>query len=230
MREDGGVSEPAVDIRKRIAAEAAAELVEEATRVGLGTGTTVAPLLPALARRGLRRVRYVATSVRTAQLARELGLEVEEFDSIQALDRLDLAIDGADQIDPRWWVIKGGGGAHTREKVVAAAAERLVIIGTEEKLVPELRPPVPLELLRFGLAATLRALAEAEIRTDAPLTPDGGVIADYHGSVEDPAALSARLAGVPGVVEHGLFPPSMVSAVIIGTDGGPRREPMPAGR
>jgi ribose 5-phosphate isomerase A len=222
------VSEPAVDARKRIAAEAAAELVEERTRVGLGTGSTVAPLLPALARRELRGVRYVATSVGTAQRARALGLEVEEFDSSQALDRLDLVIDGADQIDPRWWVVKGGGGAHTREKVVAAAAERFVLIGTEEKLVSELRPPVPLELLRFGLAATLRALALAEIRADAPLTPDGGVIADYHGPVDDPAVLSATLAGMPGVVEHGLFPPSMVSAVIIGTDAGARHVPAPA--
>jgi ribose 5-phosphate isomerase A len=229
MREDAGVSELAVETRKQIAAEAAAELVEEGMRVGLGTGSTVAPLLPALARRRLRDVRYVATSVRTAQLARNLGLQVEEFDSIQALDQLDVAIDGADQIDPRWWAIKGGGGAHTREKVVAAAAERLVLIGTEEKLVPELRPPVPLELLRFGLAATFRALATAEIRANAPPSPDGGVIADYYGPIEDPARLCAMLAAVPGVVGHGLFPPSMVSDVIIGTDGGARREPAPVG-
>lgn len=215
--------------RKRMAAEAAARLVENGARVGLGTGSTVAPLLPALARRALRGVRYVATSVSTAQHARAVGLDVEEFDSIQALDRLDLAIDGADQIDPRWWVVKGGGGAHTREKVVAAAAERFVIIATEEKLVPELRPPVPLELLRFGLAATLRALVFAEIRAGAPLTPDSGVIADYHGPIGDPAVLSAMLSAVPGVVEHGLFPPSMVSAVIVGTDGGARRTPAPAG-
>jgi ribose 5-phosphate isomerase A len=227
MREDAPVFELAVESRKQIAAEAAAELVENDMRVGLGTGSTVAPLLPALARRSLRGVRYVATSVGTAQRARALGLAVEEFDSTQALDRLDLAIDGADQVDPRWWVIKGGGGAHTREKVVAAAAERFVVIGTEEKLVPELHPPVPLELLRFGLAATLRTLELAEIRADAPLTPDGGVIADYRGSVEDPAGLSTMLADVPGVVDHGLFPPSMVTGVIIGTDTGARRERAP---
>jgi ribose 5-phosphate isomerase A len=159
--------------------------------------------------------------VATAHTARALGLAVEEFDAIDALDSLDLAIDGADQIDPRWWVIKGGGGAHTREKVVAAAAARFVVIGTEEKLVDALRPPVPLELLRFGLAATLHALAAAEIRPDTPLSPDSGVIADYHAPFEDPAALSAALHATPGVVDHGLFPSSMVHGVIIGTDGGP---------
>src|SRR3954468_21708415 len=110
-----------VQERKRIAAEAAAELVEDGMRVGLGTGSTVAPLLAALARRGLSGVRCVATSPRTAALARELGLAVEEFDSIDALDRLDLAIDGADQVAPDWWVVKGGGGAHTREKGGAGA-------------------------------------------------------------------------------------------------------------
>jgi ribose 5-phosphate isomerase A len=216
-----GVPELPVDERKRIAAEAAAELVEGGMRVGLGTGSTVAPLLPALARRDLPRVRYVATSVATAQTARALGLAVEEFDAIDALDSLDLAIDGADQIDPGWWVIKGGGGAHTREKVVAAAAARFVVIGTEEKLVPRLGPPVPLELLRFGLAATLRTLGAAEIRRDTPLSPDSGVIADYRAPFDDPAALSDTLHATPGVVDHGLFPPTMVHDVIIGTDAGP---------
>jgi ribose 5-phosphate isomerase A len=223
-----GVPELPVQERKRIAAEAAAQLVEDGMRVGLGTGSTVAPLLPALARRDLRGVRYVATSVATAQTARALGLAVEEFDSIDALDSLDLAIDGADQIDPGWWVIKGGGGAHTREKVVAAAAARFVVIGTEEKLVPALGPPVPLELLRFGLAATLRALGVAEIRADTPLTPDSGVIADYRAPFDDPADLSDLLHAVPGVVDHGLFPPTMVHGVIIGTDGGPEAPPRSA--
>src|SRR4051812_48477810 len=144
-----------VEARKRTAAEAAAEFVEPGMRVGLGTGTTVAYLLPALARRALPRVRYVATSIRTAERAKALGLPVEAFEGASALGRLDLAIDGADQVDDRWWVVKGGGGAHTREKMVAAAAERFVVIVTAEKLVPMLTPPVPLELLAFGLGATL---------------------------------------------------------------------------
>jgi ribose 5-phosphate isomerase A len=204
-----------IEARKRIAAEAGAEFVEPGMRVGLGTGTTVAYLLPALARRALPGVRYVATSIRTAERATALGLAVEAFEGASALERLDLAIDGADQVDDRWWVVKGGGGAHTREKIVAAAADRFVVIVTAEKLVPMVTPPVPLELLAFGLAGTLRTLTEARLRRLASPTPDKGVLADFLGECDDPAALSARLAATPGVVEHGLFPPSLVSTVIV---------------
>jgi ribose 5-phosphate isomerase A len=199
------------DGEKRLAAEAAAELVEDGMRLGLGTGSTVAFLLPAIARRGLD-LRCVATSPATERAASELGLRVEPF---AALDRLDLAIDGADQIAPDGWLVKGGGAAHTREKVVAAAAERFVVIASGEKVVDRIGPPVPLELLRFGLAATLRALGQVELR-DVPPSPDGGVIADWRGEVDDPEALAARLAAVPGVVEHGLFPSSLVAAILVG--------------
>src|SRR5262245_17179683 len=106
------------DDEKRLAAEAAAQLVEQGMKVGLGTGSTVAHLLPALAARGLE-IRCVATSVTTEEQARDLGIAVEDFDS---LGSLDIAIDGADQVDPDRWLVKGGGGAHTREKIVAAAA------------------------------------------------------------------------------------------------------------
>jgi ribose 5-phosphate isomerase A len=197
---------------KRAAAEAAAELVEDGMLVGLGTGSTVAHLLPALARRGLRGIRCVATSVATEAQARELGLPVEPFEQ---LDRLDIAIDGADQVTPDQWLIKGGGGAHTREKIVAAAADRFVVIVSSDKLVDALRPPVPLELFAFGLAATLRALEPATPR-GGPLSPDGGVIADYHGDIADPADLAGRLSTTPGVVDHGLFPPELVSEVVLG--------------
>jgi len=182
--------------------------------VGLGTGTTVAYLLPVLAARRLN-LRCVATSPRTEQAARELGFSLELFD---ALDRLDLTIDGADQIDPAGWLVKGGGAAHTREKVVAAASDRFVVIGSSDKLVEAIAPPVPLELLPFGVRATLRALGPAELR-DVPPSPDGGVIADYLGPVEDPADLADRLAAVPGVVEHGLFPPELVSEILVARDG-----------
>lgn len=179
--------------------------------VGLGTGSTVAYLLPALAGRGLR-LRCVVTSIATEVAARNLGLQVEPFDQ---LDRLDIAIDGADQIDPARWVVKGGGGAHAREKIVANAADRFVVIASSDKLVETLRPPVPLELLAFGAHATLRALGDAALR-DVPASPDGGLIADYFGEFQDPAALAARLAATPGVVEHGLFPPDLVSDVVLG--------------
>jgi ribose 5-phosphate isomerase A len=204
----------AVEDEKRAAAEQAAGLVEDGMTVGLGTGTTVAYLLPVLAARRLN-LRCVATSPRTEQAARELGFSLELFD---ALDRLDLTIDGADQIDPAGWLVKGGGAAHTREKVVAAASDRFVVIGSSDKLVEAIAPPVPLELLPFGVRATLRALGPAELR-DVPPSPDGGVIADYLGPVEDPSDLADRLAAVPGIVEHGLFPPELVSEILVARDG-----------
>jgi ribose 5-phosphate isomerase A len=204
----------AIEDEKRAAAEQAAGLVEDGMTVGLGTGTTVAYLLPVLAARRLN-LRCVATSPRTERAARELGFSLEPFD---ALDRLDLTIDGADQIDPAGWLVKGGGAAHTREKVVAAASDRFVVIGSSDKLVEAIAPPIPLELLPFGVRATLRALGPAELR-DVPPSPDGGVIADYLGPVEDPADLADRLAAVPGVVEHGLFPPELVSEVLVARAG-----------
>jgi ribose 5-phosphate isomerase A len=201
----------ASDDEKRLAAEAAAELVEAGMAVGLGTGTTVAHLLPALAARRLD-IRCVATSLETEHAARELGLSVEPFET---LDRLDLAIDGADQVAPDGWLVKGGGAAQTREKIVAAAADRFVVIVSSNKVVDRLMPPVPLELFAFGLQATLRALGSATLRNGAP-TPDGGRIADYTGEIDEPAHLAARLDALPGVVSHGLFPPSLVSLVLIG--------------
>lgn len=199
-----------VEREKQVAAEAAAELVESGMIVGLGTGSTVAYLLPALARRRLS-LRCVASSVRTEEVARGLGLSVEPFDR---LDRLDMVIDGADQIAPDGWLIKGGGAAHTREKIIAAAADRFVVIADSSKPVPALHPPVPLELLSFGLASTLRQLQPVTLR-DVPRSPDGGVIADYRGAFADPAALAAWLESIPGLVGHGLFPPALVSEVLI---------------
>ena len=111
--------------------------------------------------------------------------------------------------------MKGGGAAHTREKIVAAAADRFVVVASADKLVDAIAPPVPLELLPFGLAATLRALGPVELR-DVPPSPDGGVIADWRGAVDDPEELAARLEATPGVVEHGLFPPALVSSVLVG--------------
>jgi len=200
-----------IEREKQVAAEAAAELVENGMTVGLGTGSTVAFLLPALARRSLD-ILCAATSPRTDQAARELGLKIEDFASI---DRFDITIDGADQITPDGWLVKGGGGAHTREKIIAAAAERFVVIADSSKPVQALHSPVPLELLSFGLRATMRRVAPVSLR-DVPVSPDGGVIADYHGPVDDPAALAARLSATPGVVDHGLFPPEMVATVLVG--------------
>jgi ribose 5-phosphate isomerase A len=205
------------DDEKRAAAEEAARLVTDGMAVGLGTGTTVAFLIPALAGRDIR---CVATSTGTEDAARATGLELDPFET---LERLDIAIDGADQIDPAGWVVKGGGAAHTREKIVAAAADRFVVIASSDKLVEALAPPVPLELLPFGVGATLHALGHTELRA-APPSPDGGLIADYLGPVDDPADLAARLASTPGVIEHGLFPPELVSEILVGRDGAVERK------
>jgi ribose 5-phosphate isomerase A len=204
------------DAEKRLAAETAAELVEDGMTVGLGTGSTVAELLPAIARRGLGGIRCVATSVATEQQARELGIPVEEF---SRLSRLDIAIDGADQVTPEGWLIKGGGGAHLREKIVAAAADRFVVIADSSKTVEALAGPVPLELFAFGLSSTLGRLGPGVELRDAPRSPDDGFIADYRGAkLGDPAALAARLEADPGLAAHGLFPPELVSEVFVGRD------------
>jgi ribose 5-phosphate isomerase A len=203
-----------LDDEKRLAAEAAAELVESGMTVGLGTGSTVAHLLPAVARRGLSGLRCVATSVATSEQARSLGIPVEDFDR---LERLDIAIDGADEVAPDGWLIKGGGGAHLREKIVAAAAERFVVIADSTKPTERLTWPVPLELFAFGLSSTLARLGpDVALRPETPRSPDGGLIADYRGpGLDDPATLAARLEADAGVAAQGLFPPALVSEIFV---------------
>ena len=210
------LSQEEISRQKHAAAVAAAELIEDGMRIGLGTGSTVAQLLPAIAERGCSGLRCVATSPATELAARALGLTVQSLDEV---GELDIAIDGADEIDPGGWLVKGGGGAHTREKIVAASARRFVVIASAEKAVRKLQPPVPLELLAFGVKRTLLALDPAELR-DVPRSPDGGLIADYLGPVDDPRELAARLSATPGVVEHGLFAPEMVSLILIARDDG----------
>jgi ribose 5-phosphate isomerase A len=203
-----------IEREKQVAAEAAAQLVEDGMTVGLGTGSTAAYLLPPLAARKLH-IRCVATSPGTAQAAQALGIAVVSFAGLEAPARLDMTIDGADEVDPAGWLVKGGGGAHTREKAVAAASDRFVVIVSANKLVDRLTPPIPLELSEFGLAGTIARLGSVVLR-DVTHSPDGGVIADYTGSFDDPAALASWLSAMPGVVEHGLFPPSMVAEVLVG--------------
>jgi ribose 5-phosphate isomerase A len=222
-------ADQAVEREKRAAAQAAAELVSDGMRVGLGTGTTAALLVSALAERELRELVCVATSPATERLAGELGLTIADLDDV---GELDIAIDGADQVDPRGWLIKGGGAAHTREKIVAAAARTFVVIVSQNKAVAELQPPVPLEIVPFGAHATLARVGHARLREGTPPSPDGGLIADYTGPIVDPRELAARLSAVPGLVEHGLFPPEMVDLVLLGRDtdveertGSRRRKP-----
>jgi ribose 5-phosphate isomerase A len=201
------------DSEKQLVGARAALLVESGMRVGLGTGTTVDRLLVALSKRRVKAV-YVASSLRTEQAALALGLEVESFD---ANAQLDLAIDGADQITEEGWLVKGAGGALTREKIVATSAARFVVIGDSTKIVDALRAPVPVELLVFGLSSTLARLVTCVVR-DAPPSPDGGIIGDYFGEMYEPEVLASKLAQTPGVVEHGLFAPELVSEVFVGVD------------
>ena len=221
----------AADGWKRAAAEAAVALVEDGMVVGLGTGSTAAFAVAALgervAREGLRVV-GIPTSERTAAQARGLGIPLTSFAEHQ---RLDLTIDGADEIEPRRLdLIKGLGGALLREKIVASAGDRLVIIADEGKLVGRLgeRTPVPVEVVTFGWEVTARRLgdlgARATRRTGAdgaPFVTDGGnyVLDCAFGPIEDPAGLEARLARTVGVVESGLFVGLATEAIVAGADG-----------
>ena len=190
--ESSPLSTPVEEL-KRAAARAAAELVEDGMRLGLGTGSTVAHLLPALAERKLSGVRCVATSPATEHAALSLGLTVLDPDQ---LPELDLAIDGTDQIDPAGWLIKGGGGAHTREKIVAAAASTFVVIASAEKVVERLKPPVPLELLRFGVRSTMHSVRPVRLRAAAPAVTSATLVMSClpgrAASARSPPSVPAR--------------------------------------
>jgi ribose 5-phosphate isomerase A len=215
---------PPADPRTRAKQEAgrrAAGYVADGMRVGLGTGSTVHWTIVEL---GERRPDIVctATSVQTHDLALSLGLEVVSPDEI---GHLDIAIDGADEVDPAFNLTKGGGNAHTREKIVAAMADRFVVVVDESKLVPELGPfGTPIEVLSFApgvVAGAVRALGADDIVT-RPLRSDNGnlVMLAHFGTIPDPTTLGAHLSEVPGLVEHGIFPGSMVERVVVaGGDG-----------
>ncbi|MBI5940474.1 MAG: ribose-5-phosphate isomerase RpiA [Caulobacterales bacterium] len=217
------------DDQKRIAGEAAAELVEAGMVVGLGTGSTAAHFVRALAARGLD-IRGVPTSENTANLARELGIALVGLDDVKAID---LTVDGADEIGPGLSLIKGGGAALLREKLVWEASDRCVVIADAAKQVAHLgRFPLPIEVVRFGHPHTGRRLADIAAEFDLPpprlrtadrgvvVTDGGNVIYDLaSGEIGDPAALAGALKSVTGVVDHGLFL-DLADEALIGTDGG----------
>jgi ribose 5-phosphate isomerase A len=210
---------------KRLVAVAAADIVQSGMIVGLGTGSTVGYLLPALAARRLD-VRCVTSSPATELAARDLGIEVESFTGPDAPARIDLTIDGADQVASSGWLVKGGGAAHTREKAIATAAERFVVIVSSNKMVERPAPPIPVELLDYGLSATLARLGHVRLR-DVPRSPDGGVIADYLGEINDPVETAAQLSSITGLIEHGLFSPALVSEILVARGGRVDRITMP---
>jgi len=163
-----------------------------------------------------------ATSVQTHELATSLGLRVVTPDEIGGLD---IAIDGADEVDPRFNLTKGGGAAHTREKIVAAMTDRFVVVVDESKLVPALGPfGTPLEVLDFApglVAAAVERLGSGPVTTRDRRSDNGNLVMDAHfPAITDPQAMSAALASIPGIVEHGIFPAAMVERVIVaGVDG-----------
>jgi ribose 5-phosphate isomerase A len=211
------------DDAKRRAGEHAAGLVEPGMRVGLGTGSTVRYTIEALGRADLD-LTCVVTSNATDQLARRAGLTVVTPDE---LGEADLAIDGADEVDPRLDLTKGGGGALTREKIVASMAERFVVIVDESKLVDRLGPfGTPLEVLDFAPGLVIRrleALGATSVTLRDGRSDNHNLLMDAHfGPIDDPVALGAELAQIPGVVEHGLFPGSMVERVLVADADGIR--------
>lgn len=212
----------ATDDDKRLAAEAAVAEVADGMLVGLGTGSTAAHAVTALARRiaaGLK-VEAVATSDATAAAARAAGIVVRDFSKIAALD---LTIDGADEIDPRLFAIKGAGGAMLREKTVAAASHRMVVIADGSKRVAAIgAAKLPVEVLPFARASVVAALerlgAVVTVRAGCR-TDNGNIIADCRfPAMPDPRALAPEIAAIPGALGHGLFLDE-VDAAYIATDG-----------
>ena len=220
---------------KRQAAEHALKLVEPGMVLGLGTGSTASEFVRLLAERVKQErldLRCVATSEQTKTLAEQCGLAIADFNAIA---EVDLTVDGADEIDPELNLIKGGGGALLREKIVAMASDRVCIIGEASKRVERLGAfPLPVEIVDFGLAATLAMIEAAALdaecqgkielrrRADGQLfrTDGGHFIADCSfGSIPDAELLADLLDIVPGVVEHGLFIGIADEAVLCGPSG-----------
>jgi ribose 5-phosphate isomerase A len=219
------------DDAKRAAAVKALALVEPGMTLGLGTGSTAAHFVRGLGarlREGLTIAGAVPTSEATAALAQQEGVPLL---SVTSATRFDLAVDGADEIDPSLTLIKGGGGALLREKIVAAAASRFIVIADAGKRVARLgRFPLPIEVTPFAWELTARKVAEVlrntgclrdilslRQRDGSPFVTDGGnFILDAQASeIPDPKALAAGLDGVPGVVEHGLFIGLAHEAIIV---------------
>ena len=217
------------DDQKRISGEAAAELVEAGMVVGLGTGSTAAWFVKALAARKLD-IRGVPTSEATANLARELGMTLAALDDVKSID---LTVDGADEVGPGLSLIKGGGAALLREKLVWEASKRCVVIADGAKKVDHLgKFPLPIEVVRFGHVHTGQRLADIAAEFDLlpprlrmadrgiVVTDGGNVIYDMpSGVIAEPAALAAALKTVTGVVDHGLFL-DLADEALIGTDQG----------
>lgn len=222
-----GMTDP--NVAKRAAAYAAADLVENHTTIGLGSGSTFLFVLDRLAERIQKEgldIRGTPTSTGTKNAALEKGIPLV---SLEEIEKLDLAIDGADEVDPNKHLIKGGGAAHTRERVVAALADELIIIVGENKMVDALGTTfrLPVEVLPFGWTHAQRRVeatgCNTELRQsgDGPLVTDNGnwILDCTYDRIDDPASLAASLDSMVGVVDHGLFV-GMTGRVVIADDEG----------
>ena len=221
------------DLKRQAAAMALTE-IKPGMRLGLGTGSTAwhfVDLLGAKVAAGFDCI-CVPTSEATARQAEALGIPLSD---LETLDRLDITVDGADEIDPALNLIKGGGGALLREKIVAAASDAMIVIADGSKLVDPLgKFPLPIEVNRFGLGATQRTVAEViaahgaegglklrQTRDGTPFVTDGGhlILDAFFGRISQPEALSRDLLDIAGVVQHGLFIQMCKKAYVAMPDG-----------
>ena len=227
------------DNLKRIAAEAAVEYVRDGQIVGLGTGSTARYVVLALGERVKKgmNIKGVPTSRETAMLASSHGITLLEQDGPW---QIDVAIDGADEVDPQLNLIKGGGGALLREKIVAAAARQVIIVVDQSKRVPVLGQAfaLPIEVIPFGWRTTARHLEQAVGKGSRAVlrqregkqpfkTESGNLILDLHGpGIPNPGEMEARLVQIPGVVETGLFV-GRVHVLLVGTPKGVEEQRAP---
>jgi len=214
-----------VESWKTAAADEAAKLVRDGMLVGLGSGTTVAKVIAALSRLNPNAT-YVVASSSSEKLAKDLGLKLSPLDGDRSLD---ITIDGADEVDPNFDLIKGHGGAHTREKIIAQAAKRVVIVVDRTKLVRRLGKifPVPVEVLPFAKDYTMKRLAELgsrpvlKTKDNAPFVTDNGnyLVEAWFPRITNAAKLEQKINGLPGVIDNGLFA-GLADLVYVGHERG----------
>jgi ribose 5-phosphate isomerase A len=221
--------------KQRVALEAAG-LVQNGAIVALGTGSTAAFVIEELGRRVRQEglvIRGIPTSYQAAMLARKYGIPLTTLDDV---DHIDIAIDGADEVDPHKNLIKGGGAAHTREKIIDSLAKVFVVVVDQSKLVQHLGEsfPVPVEVIPLAIAPVLRRLramggdpvVRMGVKKDGPvITDQGNLVVDVgFEAISDPAALEAALNNIPGVLENGIFT-GAADIILVGSaeDGSVRR-------
>ena len=217
------------DEAKLLSAKRAVEFISDGMSVGLGTGTTATLFIRELGKAvqaGLR-IRAIATSDASRELALQLGIPITNFDETPVLD---VNVDGADEVAPGLALIKGGGGAQLREKIVASAAREFIVVADETKVVEKLgKFPLPVEVIQLALPLVTRRLDELGLKPtlrparkgDGPwITDEGNVILDCHcGVIEDPEETAAEIRNIVGVVEHGLFLGMATLALVAGENG-----------